>query len=49
MYTVLMMSSAVFAPSPVGLEVLYCPAGVRSRLPSGVNVNLRKKDVKVSL
>ena len=32
-----------------GCVVLYCPAGVKSRLPSGENVNRRKKEVYVSL
>lgn len=44
MYTVLITSSAVLAPS-AGFEVLYWPAGVRSKLPSGANVNRRKKEV----
>jgi hypothetical protein len=46
---VLMISSVVFEGS-LGetWEVLYCPAGVNRRLPSGVNVSRRKNDVKVS-
>ena len=44
-----MISSDVFKPSTPGCEVLYCPAGVNSKLPSGANVNRRKKDVNVSL
>jgi hypothetical protein len=28
---------------------LYCPAGVKSRLPSGANARRRKNEVKVSL
>ncbi len=47
MYTVLIVSS--FEVSPPGAEVLYWPAGVKSKLPSGVNVSRRKKEVKVSL
>jgi len=45
-----MISSVVFEGS-VGdtCDVLYCPAGVNRRLPSGVNVSRLKKDVKVSL
>lgn len=50
MYTVLMMSSCVFDPSgPRGSEVLNCPAGVKSMLPSGAKVRRLKKDVNVSL
>ena len=49
MYTVLITSSVDFPPSSAdGCEVLYCPAGVNRRLPSGEKVNLRKKDVYVS-
>lgn len=33
----------------MGHEVLYCPAGVKRRLPSGVNVRRRKNEVRVSL
>ena len=47
MYTVLITSSIVLAPSE-GFEVLYWPAGVNSKLPSGANVSLRKKEVYVS-
>ena len=47
MYTVLIISSAILPPS-AGCEVLYCPAGVNNKLPSGVNDRRRKKDVKVS-
>ena len=50
MYTVFSTSSSFFVDSGPGtVVVLYCPAGVKSRLPSGANVSLRKKDVKVSL
>lgn len=44
MYTVLMTLSAGLAPS-VGCDVLYCPAGVNNRLPSGAKVKRRKKEV----
>lgn len=44
-----MSSSFLVDSGPGTVEVLYCPAGVKSRLPSGANVSLRKNDVKVSL
>lgn len=44
------MSSDNLARSATdGLSVLYCPAGVNRRLPSGAKVRRRKKDVNVSL
>ena len=44
------MSSECLVPLvPAGCDVLYWPAGVNNRLPSGVNVRRRKNDVKVSL
>lgn len=44
------MSSVVLVASVSdGNTVLYWPAGVNNRLPSGANVKRRKKDVKVSL
>lgn len=46
MYTVLRVSEAELVGSV--LEVLYFPAGVKSRLPSGAKVNLLKKEVNVS-
>ena len=46
MYTVLITSSDDLTPSTAtGCDVLYCPAGVNKRLPSGAKVSLRKKDV----
>lgn len=46
-YTVLTMSGEVF-PSAVRCCDWYWPAGVSRRLPSGVKVSLRKKEVSVS-
>ena len=43
-----MTSSAGLVPF-VACESLYCPAGVKSRLPSGANVKRLKKEVCVSL
>lgn len=43
------MASMGFAPSDeFGLSVLNCPAGVKSRLPSGANVRRRKNVVMAS-
>ena len=44
-----MSSSFLLGSGPGKVEVLYCPAGVKSKLPSGANDSLRKNDVKVSL
>ena len=45
-----MISSVVLDGSVADTcEVLYCPAGVNKRLPSGAKVNRRKKEVNVSL
>lgn len=45
-----MTSSVVLDLSVVeACEVLYCPAGVKSRLPSGAKVSRRKNEVNVSL
>lgn len=45
-----MVSVSIFAVSSAPrCWVWYCPAGVKSRLPSGVKVNLRKNDLRVSL
>ena len=45
-----MISSVVLVGSVAETcEVLYCPAGVNSKLPSGAKVNLRKNEVNVSL
>lgn len=49
MYTVFVTSSGCLMPSMAACAVLYCPAGVKSRLPSGAKVRRRKKDVNVSL
>ena len=50
MYTVLMISSVnLLLSAGDGCETLYCPAGVKSKLPSGANVSLLKNEVKVSL
>lgn len=50
MYTVLITSSLAFAASFAAVcRVLYCPAGVNKRLPSGANVKRLKNDVSVSL
>lgn len=49
MYTVLMTSYVGFESLSVWCWVWYCPEGVNRRLPSGVKVNRRKKEVKVSL
>lgn len=43
------MSSAGFASPIDGCNDLYCPAGVKSKLPSGANVRRRKNEVRVSL
>ena len=45
----LVISSVVLVGSVADTcEVLYWPAGVNSKLPSGANVSLRKNEVKVS-
>jgi hypothetical protein len=50
MYTVLVISSVGFTASlEDACMVLYWPAGVKSRLPSGANVSRLKKEVSVSL
>lgn len=49
MYTVLVISSVGFASLIDGCKVLYCPAGVKSRLPSGAKVRRLKNEVRVSL
>src|SRR6478752_4250616 len=50
MYTVLLISSVVLVASVSdGSTVLYWPAGVNNKLPSGANVKRRKNDVRVSL
>ena len=50
MKTVWITLSVVLLGSDVeGVEVLYCPAGVKRRLPSGVKVSRRKNEVRVSL
>lgn len=39
------ISSAAFVVSDAELrDVLYCPAGVNNKLPSGANVNRRKNE-----
>ena len=49
MYTVLVMSSVfLVASASDGHTVLYWPAGVNNRLPSGAKVRRRKNDVRVS-
>ena len=46
----LIILSVDLAPSVTcGGGILYCPAGVKSRLPSGAKVRRRKKEVYVSL
>lgn len=50
MYTVFVISSTTLDGSDEDwCDVLYCPAGVNKRLPSGANVKRRKKEVSVSL
>lgn len=50
MYTVLVISSVDFVASAIeGCTVLYWPAGVKSKLPSGAKVRRLKNDVNVSL
>ena len=50
MYTVFVMSSVFrVASMSEGWILLYWPAGVNSKLPSGAKVRRLKNDVKVSL
>ena len=48
MYTVLIISSEFFPSSTAERECLNWPAGVKSKLPSGANASLRKKEVNAS-